>query len=82
MALLELEDVVVGYGSLEVLHGVSLTVEECEAAVQWVGSDGATAAGPDAIALLLLDAGRWWRVAVPVPGRRGDERLGVRWPTR
>ena len=40
MALLELEDVVVGYGSLEVLHGVSLTVEECEV-VSLIGANGA-----------------------------------------
>jgi hypothetical protein len=33
--------------------------------VQWVGTDGTVAAGPDAIAMLLRDAGRWWTL----PGR-------------
>ncbi|MEU4687922.1 DCC1-like thiol-disulfide oxidoreductase family protein [Actinoplanes sp. NPDC023714] len=42
------------------LAALGLTVEQCEAAVQWVGEDGATAAGPDAIALLLKNAGRFW----------------------
>jgi predicted DCC family thiol-disulfide oxidoreductase YuxK len=42
------------------LAELGLTVEQCEAAVQWVGADGATAAGPDAIAHLLKDAGRFW----------------------
>ena len=45
------------------LAALGLTVEQCEAAVQWVGTDGATAAGPDAIGLMLRDAGRFWTVA-------------------
>ncbi|MFC7527117.1 thiol-disulfide oxidoreductase DCC family protein [Actinoplanes sp. GCM10030250] len=45
------------------LGALGLTVEQCEAAVQWVGLDGTTAAGPDAIALLLRDAGRFWSLA-------------------
>ena len=44
------------------LPKLGLTVEQCEAAVQWVGADG-TAAGPDAIARLLRDAGRLWKLA-------------------
>jgi predicted DCC family thiol-disulfide oxidoreductase YuxK len=44
------------------LEALELTVAECESAVQWVGADGVRAAGPDAIALLLRDAGRLWRV--------------------
>jgi predicted DCC family thiol-disulfide oxidoreductase YuxK len=43
------------------LDRLGLTVEQCETAVQWVGTDGVTASGPDAIALLLRDAGRMWR---------------------
>jgi predicted DCC family thiol-disulfide oxidoreductase YuxK len=35
------------------LESLGLTQEQCEAAVQWVAPEGATAAGPDAIALLL-----------------------------
>lgn len=42
------------------LDALGVTVEQAEAAVQWVGADGETAAGPDAIALLLKDAGRLW----------------------
>ena len=47
------------------LDRLGLTTEQAEAAVQWVGPDGTIAAGPDAIALLLRDAGRMWEV----PGR-------------
>ncbi len=60
------------------LPSLGLTQEQAEAAVQWVGEDGTIAAGPDAIALLLRDAGRLWRV----PGRllqAGPVRL-VAWP--
>jgi len=44
------------------LDALGLTTEECETAVQWV-ADGVKAAGPDAIALMLRDAGRFWQVA-------------------
>lgn len=60
------------------LDALGLTVAQVEAAVQWVGPDGTVAAGPDAIALLLRDAGRWWTL----PGRAlslGPVRL-VAWP--
>ena len=43
------------------LEALGLTAEQCEESVQWVGDS--TAAGPDAIALLLRDAGRTWRAA-------------------
>jgi predicted DCC family thiol-disulfide oxidoreductase YuxK len=42
------------------LGALGLTQEECEAAIQWVDAKGGTAAGPDAIAALLRDAGRFW----------------------
>jgi predicted DCC family thiol-disulfide oxidoreductase YuxK len=42
---------------------LGLTTEQCEEAVQWVAPDGAIASGPDAIALLLHDAGRLWQLA-------------------
>jgi predicted DCC family thiol-disulfide oxidoreductase YuxK len=45
------------------LDALGLTVEQCEEAVQWVGPGGVTASGPDAIALMLRDAGRLWQVA-------------------
>jgi predicted DCC family thiol-disulfide oxidoreductase YuxK len=44
------------------LDELGLTQEQCEEAVQWVSADQ-RAAGPDAIALLLKDAGRAWQVA-------------------
>jgi predicted DCC family thiol-disulfide oxidoreductase YuxK len=47
------------------LAALGLTREQAEEAVQWVGADGVRASGPDAVALLLRDAGRFWRV----PGR-------------
>jgi predicted DCC family thiol-disulfide oxidoreductase YuxK len=45
------------------LDRLGLTVEQCEQSVQWVGADGTVASGPDAIALLLRDAGRLWHPA-------------------
>ena len=60
------------------LAALGLTREQAEEAVQWVGRDGTTAAGPDAVALLLRDAGRLWEV----PGRAlqlGPVRLAA-WP--
>jgi len=47
------------------LGRLGLTLDQVEEAVQWVGPDGTIASGPDAIALLLRDAGRLWEV----PGR-------------
>ncbi len=56
------------------LAALGLTAEQAEAAVQWVGADGTIAAGPDAVAMLLRDAGRGWTL----PGR--TLQLGpVRW---
>ncbi|BBH64285.1 hypothetical protein ACTI_09700 [Actinoplanes sp. OR16] len=60
------------------LAELGLTVDECEAAVQWVGADGVTAAGPDAIALLLKDAGRFWTVPGSVLGLRAVR--AAAWP--
>jgi predicted DCC family thiol-disulfide oxidoreductase YuxK len=45
------------------LAPLGLTADECEQAVQWVAPDGTKAAGPDAVALLLQDAGRAWQYA-------------------
>jgi predicted DCC family thiol-disulfide oxidoreductase YuxK len=47
------------------LASLGLTQQQAEEAVQWVGTDGTIASGPDAIALLLRDAGRGWTL----PGR-------------
>ena len=47
------------------LGALGLTRGQAEEAVQWVAADGTIASGPDAIALLLRDAGRFWEA----PGR-------------
>jgi predicted DCC family thiol-disulfide oxidoreductase YuxK len=60
------------------LPALGLAQDQVEESVLWVGEDGAVAAGPDAIALLLRDAGRLWEV----PGR-ALQFTGVRaaaWP--
>ncbi|GAA3393229.1 hypothetical protein GCM10020369_57970 [Cryptosporangium minutisporangium] len=44
------------------LDALGLTVDEAETAVQWISSRR-RAAGPDAIAELLVDAGSFWRPA-------------------
>jgi predicted DCC family thiol-disulfide oxidoreductase YuxK len=44
------------------LDALGVTAAQCEEAVQWVGADGVTAAGPDAIALLLRASTPVWRV--------------------
>jgi predicted DCC family thiol-disulfide oxidoreductase YuxK len=43
------------------LAPLGVTEDDVEAAVQWIDEDGAVAAGPEAIARLLVDAGSWWR---------------------
>lgn len=43
------------------LDPLGVTQAEAEAAVQWIAPDGSVAAGPVAIARLLVDAGSYWR---------------------
>jgi len=43
------------------LAALGVTQADAEEAVVWVAPDGVTAAGPDAIARLLVDAGSVWR---------------------
>ncbi|GAA0550705.1 hypothetical protein GCM10010172_36080 [Paractinoplanes ferrugineus] len=45
------------------LDALGLTQRDCEEAVQWIDDSPTKAAGPDAIALLLRDAGRAWHLA-------------------
>lgn len=45
------------------LPSLGLTQNQAEEAVQWVAVDGMIASGPDAIAVLLRDAGRLWALA-------------------
>jgi predicted DCC family thiol-disulfide oxidoreductase YuxK len=44
------------------LVGLGLTREACADAVQWVGDDGATAAGHRAVARLLVNSGPLWQL--------------------
>ncbi|HEX8346304.1 MAG TPA: DCC1-like thiol-disulfide oxidoreductase family protein [Actinoplanes sp.] len=44
------------------LDELALSREQVESAVQWIDTDGTVASGPDAIALLLRDAGRLWQI--------------------
>jgi predicted DCC family thiol-disulfide oxidoreductase YuxK len=67
------------------LDALGLTVEQCEEAVQWVGTDRAVAAGPDAIALLLRNSGRPWPVLgrlMQVPPVRALAWPAYRWVAR
>jgi predicted DCC family thiol-disulfide oxidoreductase YuxK len=60
------------------LAALGLSRAQVVEAVQWVDGDGTVASGPDAVALLLRDAGRLWEV----PGRAlqlGPVRLAA-WP--
>jgi predicted DCC family thiol-disulfide oxidoreductase YuxK len=59
------------------LDALDLTWQECEEAVQWVADD-THASGPDAIAQLLRDAGRFWQIAGGVL-EKGPVRLAA-WP--
>lgn len=64
------------------LDALGLTVAQVESAVQWVGTDGTVASGPDAIALLLRDAGRLWRLpgtALQIPPVRLAAWPAYRW---
>ncbi|MGH3712679.1 MAG: thiol-disulfide oxidoreductase DCC family protein [Micromonosporaceae bacterium] len=43
------------------LDKLGVTRQQAEEAVQWIGDDGRLASGPEAIAVLLTDAGSYWR---------------------
>jgi predicted DCC family thiol-disulfide oxidoreductase YuxK len=45
------------------IDALGLTVEECDAAVQWATSSTRHSSGPEAIADLLKSSRPWWRVA-------------------
>ncbi|HZN73054.1 MAG TPA: DCC1-like thiol-disulfide oxidoreductase family protein [Micromonosporaceae bacterium] len=61
------------------LDSLGLSVTACDDAVQWVGSDGRTVAGPAAIAELLRRSARWdWRVVGRLLGLRPV--LAMAWP--
>jgi predicted DCC family thiol-disulfide oxidoreductase YuxK len=60
------------------LGALGVPQPDAEAAVVWVDPDGITAAGPGAIARLLVDAGSYWRLAGRVLGLRPVSWLA--WP--
>lgn len=60
------------------LDALGLTVEQCEQAVQWVGTDGRVASGPAAIAALLRGSGQAWRPLGWLLARRPV--LAAAWP--
>ncbi|HET8681438.1 MAG TPA: DCC1-like thiol-disulfide oxidoreductase family protein [Micromonosporaceae bacterium] len=60
------------------LAALGLTDDQCAAAVQWVGADGRTAAGPEAIAELLRSSHPAWRLVGRLLGLRPA--LAAAWP--
>jgi len=60
------------------LDALGLTVARCEDAVQWVGVDGRTLAGPAGIAALLRSSSRAWRPVGWLLERRPV--LALAWP--
>lgn len=60
------------------IAALGLTVEECDAAVQWSTSATRHSSGPEAIADLLKSSEPWWRVAGHLLSLRPV--LWVAWP--
>jgi predicted DCC family thiol-disulfide oxidoreductase YuxK len=60
------------------IEALGLTVEACDAAVQWAASPTHHTSGPEAIADLLKSSRPWWRVAGLVLGLRPV--LWAAWP--
>lgn len=60
------------------LDALGVARADAEEAVIWVAPDGTTAAGPDAIARLLVDAGSVWRPLGWILGSRPVSRAA--WP--
>lgn len=60
------------------LGALGVPQPDAEAAVVWVDPDGTTAAGPDAVARLLVDAGSYWRPLGRLLGLRVVSRFA--WP--
>lgn len=67
------------------LDSLGLTSEQCEAAVQWVGTDGRTASGHEAVGRLLLHAGGMWGLVgrtILAPGVRSVAKTTYAWVAR
>ncbi|MBM3799764.1 MAG: DUF393 domain-containing protein [Actinobacteria bacterium] len=67
------------------LDALGLTVEQCQAAVQWVGADGLTASGHEAVGRLLVHAGGAWGLVgrtILAPGVRSVAKVTYSWVAR
>lgn len=67
------------------LASLGLTREQCEEAVQWIGADGRTASGHEAIGRLLVQAGGAWGWGgrfILAPGVRSVARVVYSWVAR
>ncbi len=67
------------------LAPLGLTIEECDAALQWVAPDGTISSAQDAVARLLLSGGVWLRpvgAVILVPGVNALAGAVYRWVAR
>jgi len=67
------------------LAALGVTAEQCEQAVQWVGTDHKVLSAHLAIAQVLIDAGTGWAVigrAMQLPGLRQLSGIVYRWVAR
>lgn len=67
------------------LDALGLTRQQCEEAVQWVGPDGQVRSGEAAVAQVLVDAGKGWRLLgrlMLLPGVRWLAGVVYRWTAR
>lgn len=75
---------VVTWQSLD-LDAWGLTAKECDAAVQWIGTDGTRASAHVAVARTLVHAGSGWAVlgrTLLLPGVRTLAGVAYRWVAR
>lgn len=67
------------------LDALGVTAAQCESALQWIGADGTVVSAHLAVAQVLIDAGKGWRVigwVIHLPGIRGVSGLVYRWVAR
>jgi len=67
------------------LPALGVTAEQCEQAVQWVGTDHTVRSAHLAVAQVLIDAGKGWALlgrAMLLPGLRQFSGLVYRWIAR
>jgi predicted DCC family thiol-disulfide oxidoreductase YuxK len=67
------------------LAALGVTAEQCEQAVQYISADGTAIGAHLAIAKVLVDAGKGWRVLgrlIAAPGLRAVSAVVYRWVSR